>query len=386
MVKTYSLRRMKTILADPNIPLLELFESLGKVITIPGREWTRDHVKHADVLLTRSVTKVNRTLLDGSPVQFVGTATSGFDHIDREYLQAADIQFEYCPGSNAVSVAEYVIAAVLLLKEPDQPLNDMSAGIVGYGHVGQAVAAKLRAVGIRCMINDPPRKFAGHDDVDYVSLETALSADVVTLHTPLEFRGDFATCDLINSAALAQIKSNGILINAARGRVINEAALLERINTGAAIKTAIDCWQGEPAIDRNLEKIVDIATPHIAGYSYDGKLKATRMLYNALCTSLDLPNETGTDPSRLGRVIDLSYVERLEDVIPRAISAAYDVKIDHQHLLTTLDASDVERAKHFDHLRKNYPQRREFDQYSCDLPAKMRESIPALRELGFHIS
>ena len=178
---------MKKIIADPNIPLLDNFETIGNVIRVPGREWTNDLVLNADILLSRSVTKVNADLLRDSQVKFVGTATSGFDHVDREYLDQQGVYFSYCPGSNANSVAEYVLSALLAVVNPDQSLQGMSAGIIGCGHVGSRVAELLQTVGITTILNDPPLKEQTGSD-QYRSLEEALSADIVTLHIPLTSR------------------------------------------------------------------------------------------------------------------------------------------------------------------------------------------------------
>ena len=232
---------MKKIIADPNIPLLEKFEGIGNIVRVPGREWTNDLVDDADILLTRSVTKVDAKLLNNSRVKFIGTATSGFDHVDTEYLEQQGVHFSYCPGSNANSVAEYVLSALFAVASPDQSLQAMSVGIIGCGYVGSRVAELLQVVGITTILNDPPLKVETGSD-QYRSLEEALSADIVTLHTPLTSEGKYPTQGLIADQQLQQMKPDVIFINAARGGVVDETALLKRIEKLPQMKTVIDCW------------------------------------------------------------------------------------------------------------------------------------------------
>lgn len=404
------------ILADPNMPLLSLFAPYAQVQSVPGRNWTNAQVREADALLTRSVTKVNKDLLEGTQVGFVGTATSGFDHIDRALLEARGIRFSYCPGSNAVSVADYVVAAVLQRMTSDshrtKPLSDSRVGLIGYGHVGQVVARKLQALGMTCLINDPPRVEVGYEDVDYVDLATALKADVITLHTPLENTGPHATLDLIDAAALEQIPAGSMLINAARGGIVNEDALLARLDHGAGLYTVIDCWAQEPQINLQLLSRVDIATPHIAGYSYDGKLRATRMLYydflvwleeQGLATAshvTDAKQALQGDSTHLRRTINLAQLagglssipseETFAQALHSVIQQIYPILDDHARLIETSTMTEQARAQAFDQQRKNYPERREFDQFSVSIPAKLAhchsDLASALGALDFHLT
>ena len=376
---------MKKIIADPNIPLIEKFAVFGEVIQVPGREWNAELVRDADILLTRSVTKVNAALLDQSSVTFVGSATSGFDHIDRDYLAQRGIHFVYCPGSNANSVAEYVLSALIAIIRPDQPLAGLSAGIIGCGHVGSRVATLLEAVGINCILNDPPlQDLTG--DKRFQSLNEALTADIISLHTPLTLDGDYPSDRLINENQLLQMKPDVILINAARGRVINEAALLNRMEQCPSMKTVIDCWENEPSINPVLLQRVTLGTPHIAGYSFDGKVKATQMLFRALADFLRQEVQWEADPDSYTKMIDFATASNQMDCLRWAVLSSYDIRLDHEHLRRLLTMPSDQQGKAFDQLRKLYPIRHEFDKCETRIPARMQQSCATLQRLGFQIT
>ncbi len=370
---------MKKIIADPNIPLLENFDSIGSVIQAPGREWTNDLIRDADILLTRSVTTVNANLLQGSQVKFVGTATSGFDHVDRQYLDQHGIHFSFCPGSNANSVAEYVLSAILVVTEPERSLQGMTAGIIGCGHVGGRVAELLQAVGINTILNDPPLKDQTGDD-QYRTLQEALSADIVTLHTPLTSEGKHPTCNLITDQQLQQMKPNVIFMNAARGGIVDEKALLKRIKKYPQMKTVIDCWKNEPAIDHDLLRNVTLGTPHIAGYSYDGKVKATKMLYTSLCDFLEIESDWHEAENHEEQLM-LSGVKDERQALCESVFSCYDIRIDDHNMkgLLTMNLPDSEIA--FDQLRKEYRLRREFG----SVMVKFIEYETLLDKIGFRL-
>ncbi len=367
------------ILADPNIPLLDRFEHLGQITTLPGRSWTPSLVRKADILLIRSVTRIDEKLLKGSRVRFVGSATSGIDHVDVDYLKQQSIYFSYCPGSNATSVAEYILSALLAITPPEQPLQGMNAAIIGCGHVGSRVAKVLQAAGVKCLFNDPPLKEQTGDN-RYRSLGEVLRADIVTLHTPLTFDGSWPTAGLICDQELQQMKPNVILINAARGGIIDENALLQRIEQQPQMKTVIDCWNDEPSINPDLLGKVTIGTPHIAGYSFDGKVKATRMLYDSLCNFLGVDQqweEIGMET----RYLVQDEEENEQDFLRRLVFSSYDIRIDDQKLKQLIDHPAVEREKLFDRLRKDYRIRYEFERtqiVSCRSPNPWKS-------LGFQI-
>ena len=371
------------IIADPNIPLLDTFEPVGKVVRVPGREWTNDLVQGADIILTRSVTKVNADLLQNSNVKFVGTATSGFDHVDTEYLDQQGICFSYCPGSNANSVAEYVLSAILAVVNPKQSLQELSVGVVGCGHVGGRVAELLRVIGITTILNDPPLKDQTGSD-QYRSLEEALSADIVTLHTPLILEGQYPTKNLISDQQLQMMKPDVILINAARGGVVDEAALLKRMAVNPQMKTVIDCWENEPAVNHDLLRNVTLATPHIAGYSYDGKVKATKMLYESVGEFLGrslvwvAPDEVIKQCDQHERGNDFSYLREL-------VFSCYDIRIDDHEMRQLLPLPKDEAKKVFDQMRKDYRVRNEFDKTEVESVARLPEHSIILNRLGFKI-
>jgi len=349
---------MNKIIADPNIPLLENFDSIGSVIQAPGREWTNDLIRDADILLMRSVTTVNADLLQGSQVKFVGTATSGFDHVDRQYLDQHGIHFSFCPGSNANSVAEYVLSAILVVTEPKRSLQGMTAGIIGCGHVGGRVAELLQAVGITAILNDPPLKDQA-GDAKYRSLEEALSADIVTLHIPLASEGQYPTRALIGDQQLQLMKPDVIFINAARGGVVDEAALIKRIEDCPQMKTVIDCWENEPAINHDLLSSVTLGTPHIAGYSYDGKVKATKMLYESLCGFLGIESNW-FEPAGSEEPIELVDSDNENQILRGLVFSCYDIRVDDMNMKKIMSLSVADSKKTFDQLRKNYRVRNEF--------------------------
>ncbi len=369
---------MKKIIADPNIPMLDSFELMGEVVKMPGREWTNQLVLDADILLTRSVTKVNEALLKNSQVKFVGSATSGFDHVDRDYLERKGIHFSYCPGSNAVSVAEYVVSALLSVIAPEKKLHGLTAGVIGCGQVGSRVIEKLEAVGIECILNDPPLNDL-NDDGRYRPLEEALSADIVTLHTPLIYEGKYPTNKLINLQHFQQMKPDVIFINSARGFVVDETDLFVHMRSNPSMKTVIDCWEGEPDIDHRLLEKVSIGTPHIAGYSYDGKIKATRMLHESVCEFFQINSAWPVENNMNKKVVELTELMDSHAYLRQAVLSSYDVRIDDKKMRTLLKLSVEASKKAFDDLRKNYAERREFDQIAF----KTDQHVQALADLGF---
>ena len=262
------------IITDENIPFVkETFSRIGEVRTVPGRDISFNLIKEADILLVRSVTRVNKELLEGTPVRFVGTATIGTDHIDEDYLKAKEIALASAPGSNANSVSEYVIASLLTLaKRMGFSLKGKSIGIVGVGNVGSKVVKKCEALEMKVLRNDPPlgRKTG---DVRYLSLDAILEADIISLHVPLTYEGQDATYHLVDKDFLSKMKNRSILINTSRGDLVEEEALLEAIRGKKLAGVILDVWKNEPNINTELLEIIDLATPHIAGYSLDGKSK-----------------------------------------------------------------------------------------------------------------
>lgn len=370
-----------SIVADENIPLLhEFFDELGDITTLAGRSITPEHVEKADILLVRSVTQVTADLLRDSPVRFVGTATSGIDHIDTECLSANGIHFAYAPGSNARGVGEYVVAALLHLKIE---LEGASIGIIGHGHVGEHVRELTAALGLRTVLHDPPKARETGDSI-YRPLEEALACDVVTLHVPLIAEGQEATFEMMNSERFAAMKPGATFINAARGEVVDAEALAHSIDSGHISACVLDVWPHEPDIDWGLLQKVSIATPHIAGYSHDGKVRGSYALREALLKFL---GKQETTESSLEKYLFPTFTisESGPDAIHRAVKATYDIMQDDSSLREGLQLPDAERPAHFDRLRKTYRSRGEFTRCNLHIDAP-KKALTQLAQLGFHIS
>ncbi|MCX7914969.1 MAG: 4-phosphoerythronate dehydrogenase [Verrucomicrobiae bacterium] len=362
------------IIADPNIPRVrEWFAPHGEVLLIPGRQITRDLVRDADVLLVRSVTPVNEALLEGSRVRFVATATIGTDHVDTAYLAANNIGFASAAGSNANSVAEYVVAALLEWSyRTSQPLAGRTLGVVGVGNVGSRVVRYAKALGMRVLPNDPPRQQREHLP-DFVSLKTVLTeADIVTLHVPLQDDTRY----LLHAGNLERF----VVINTARGAVVNNTALVTALRSGKIPAAILDVWENEPNIDQDLLAAVMLGTPHIAGYSHEGKLAGTQMVYEAFCRYFGLPAAAPVDePKPTGSVLEVACDPRetVEWQLRALVRTFYDIAAD--------DAALRQAPTQFDALRARYPVRHEF----WTRPVRWRgASAPAqeiARALRFHL-
>ena len=275
---------MKVVI-DNKIPYIrEAMEALAdEVVYLPGKEVTASVVRDADALITRTRTQCNRQLLEGSKVRFIGTATIGFDHIDTEYCREAGITWSNCPGCNAGAVEQYLHSVLLLLQqEKHVELKDACLGIVGVGHVGSHVLSLAERLGMRILLNDPPRADRGEEG--FVSLETlARECDIITFHTPLERNGEYRTFHLADRAFFHSLRKKPYIINTSRGEVVETEAILEALDKGLIGGAVLDVWENEPHINLELLDKVFIGTPHIAGYSADGKANATRMVLEAFC-------------------------------------------------------------------------------------------------------
>lgn len=343
------------ICADENMPGLWPFASLGMVTPRVGRSLRASDLVATDVLLVRSVTRVDRALLEGTPVRFVGSATIGTDHVDRDWLAGNGIGFAHAPGCNAMAVVEYVLQALLGWCERDgrEPWT-LSLGIVGVGNVGSRLAAAATALGIRVVVSDPPRLARG-DRLAWrcASLEEVLDADVVTLHVPLTTRGTDATHHLLGAPALARLGPEQLLINTSRGPVVDNQALSERLMRTDAPACVLDVWENEPRVPRALMERVWLGTPHVAGYSHEGKLRGSWMLYRALGEYLGRPRTVPPLPLVGHR---RWAVRNWRDVLA-LLRAEWRLEDDHRRLADSLDAADPARA--FDALRRDYPLRHE---------------------------
>ncbi|MFH0342180.1 MAG: 4-phosphoerythronate dehydrogenase [Chromatiales bacterium] len=375
------------IIADPNIAYVrDAFAALGELRLASGRDWTPEITRDADLLLVRSVTRVDAALLGASRVRFVGTATSGVDHIDLEYLSHKGIAFAAAPGSNAAAVAEYVLSALLVLvQERGDSLRGMTAGIIGCGHVGARVTDLLGALGVECIINDPPlQELTG--EAKYCSLDDALSAHVVSLHVPLTASGSHPTVNLIGLDELTRMRNDAILINTARGGVVDEPALRALLTRRPRMAAVIDCWCHEPDIDVELLRRAAIGTPHIAGYSDDAKLRATKMLYQSVCEFLSVPKRWQPPAAADAlRTLCLDEAETDADLLRQAVFACYDARDDHRALAEIDGLELTERGQHFDALRANYRTRRAFGAAEVVVPPGRPALRALLRALGFGV-
>jgi len=365
------------IVADENIPFArEWFGALGEVRTHPGRTLDAAAVAAADVLLVRSVTRVDAQLLAGSAVGFVGTATIGTDHLDLEYLQSCGIAVASAPASNAQSVVDYVLSALATLDGELERLltGGATVGVVGLGNVGGRLLRRLRQLGINASGYDP---YVSADDLPQAALEVVLGCDVVCLHTPLTRGGEHPTFHLLDARRLANLRPGAVLLNAGRGAVIDNQALLDALRRRPDLRVVLDVWEGEPDINAELLRRVTLATPHIAGYSLDGKLTGTRMLLAAYCafSGVVVP----VLPDMVERpVLQLSGELNAIATLCAALLATYDPRRDDQALRANPDG--VSLAQHFDRLRKHYPVRREVATYVIDasqLPAETRILLAA---------
>jgi erythronate-4-phosphate dehydrogenase len=380
---------MMKIIADENIPAVaQAFAALGDVTLLPGRGLRARDVHDADVLLVRSVTRVGRDLLEGSRVRFVGSATIGFDHVDRDYLRAREIGFATAPGSNATSAAEYVLSALLALGERNGfNLAGRTVGIVGCGNVGARVRNRLTALGCDCLVNDPPLQEQGGHDA-FVGLDAILQADIISLHVPLERAGRHPTWHLFDAALLRRLKPRAILVNTSRGAVVDNAALDALLMRRADLSVVLDVWEGEPSINTALLERVALGTAHIAGYSLDGKLRGTEMIYRAACEYFGYPLQwdAGAVLPAANRV-DLRGTSG-GDVLARfreALFVVYDIRRDDARLRGLLQLPPVERPAAFDRLRKEYPVRREFAATTVVIDPDAPELGKLLRAVGFDV-
>ena len=352
------------IVADENIPFaLEAFGTLGDVELISGRDATAETFRDCDVFFTRSVTKVNEQMFGDSPVRFVGTATIGTDHVDRDFLAQRGIAFASAPGSNANSVAEYVTASLLVMADRNGTrLEGKSIGVVGVGNVGSRVVAKAEALGMHVLQNDPPlARETG--EARFVPLDDLMGVDFLTFHTPLTREGQDATWHLCDEARMRQLQLSAVILNTSRGPVVANEPLKEHLSEGWLGGGVLDVWETEPLIDLDLLDKVAIATPHIAGYSFDGKVSGTEMVYRAACEALGLeptwdPASVMPEPEVPGIEIDCTDMAD-EDIIRAAVLTVYDILADDHDFREMPDDPD-EHREFFDQLRKTYPQRREF--------------------------
>lgn len=375
------------ILADAHIPYLKgIAEQFGEVEYLPGNQFTKEAISDKDALIVRTVTHFGKDILEGTGVKLICSATIGFDHIDTRYCDAAGIAWRTAPGCNANSVEQYVTASLLYLADKyGFSLKEKSIGIIGVGNVGSKVETACRKLGMRVLLNDPPReerevgqKSGGMEKSVFVDLETVKKeADIITLHTPLTKSGKHKTYHLADEYFFDTLDKKPFVINSCRGSVVDNTAMKKALKTGKITGTVIDCWENEPDIDRELLQMADIATPHIAGYSADGKWTATKMSLENLNEFFELdvyPIKLMQLPQPNNPVIDLREVE-LDYQLAYAVWQTYNPMMETMNLKADPDK--------FYWFRSNYPLRREYGAYKV----KNADSrvVPILKQLGFDV-
>jgi erythronate-4-phosphate dehydrogenase len=370
------------IVADENIIFVnEAFSGLGDVHLYGGREITNAILKDADVLLVRSVTEVNADLLVGTNVKFVGTATIGTDHIDIPYLAEKGISFTDAKGCNSDAVAEYVFTALLnISNEQNFTLKGKSIGVVGVGNIGSRIVRLANSLGMKVLQNDPPLKRQSGGK-QFLDLKDLMDVDIITFHVPLNMQGEDRTYHLFDYAKINSLKDGAVIINASRGPVIENNSLEILIGKKKFI-TVLDVWENEPDINMNLLQKIRFGSPHIAGYSYEGKINGTVILYNALCTFLNKKMEwVPVIPPALNSLISINGNSTLEEELFKAFDHVYKISTDDYNIRGIFNSGNP--GKYFDNLRKNYNLRREFPNYNVKINPFKEDMASLFRSFRF---
>ncbi len=371
------------IVIDDKVPFIKgVLEPFAEVVYLPGSYIKRRVVKDCDALIVRTRTECNKELLEGSKVKFIATATIGYDHIDTKWCETNRIVWANAAGCNSLSVQQYLASAlVYLAKKYKFKFEDRTLGIVGVGNVGKKVLRLAETLGMRIVSNDPPI-MRRRGPCGYLSLEGLIhEADIITLHVPLYLEGQDKTFHLIDEKKLKQINPGTILINTSRGEIVDSFSLINAIKAGILKSSVMDVWENEPDIDLELLLMQDIATPHIAGYSIDGKANGTALSVRALSRffkfGLDYWFPTNL-PSLESSVLSIDATKKtLQDVLCEAIESTFKVQEDDERLRIS--------PHDFENQRSEYPVRREFQEYSVELKNGNMEMAEKLRELGFKV-
>jgi erythronate-4-phosphate dehydrogenase len=381
------MNRRLILAVDGAIPYWEdAFSPLGEVRPFDGRSLPPSCVRDADALIVRSATRVDAGALERSAVRFVGSVTIGMDHVDEEYLKSRGIVFTNAAGCNANSVSEYVVAALLVLGQTRKfSLRHKSIAIIGAGRVGSAVANKARALGMSVHLCDPPLRESTRDP-GYLFFENVLDKDILSLHVPLTSLGKYPTRYMIHEGILERLKPQQLLINAARGSVIHASALKDALKKGTLGGAVLDVWDGEPRVDPTLLDIVDIGTPHIAGYSVDGKIRGIEIILEALCRHFGCANPWNSGlvyPAP--RKIRPAPESTGQDALYSVVLQAYDILQDDANLRALRSLSPDRIALDFDRLRDEYPLRPEFRHFVVGISQEQNALGATLGALGFQI-
>ncbi|MBI5010653.1 MAG: 4-phosphoerythronate dehydrogenase PdxB [Bacteroidia bacterium] len=371
------------IVADDKIPFLKgVLEPFAEVIYLPGSSIKGIDLTDADALLIRTRTRCNESLLKGTKVKFIGTATIGFDHIDTGYCEHNNIKWTNAPGCNSSSVQQYIAAALLKLsKDHNLDLKKLTIGIVGAGNVGSKVEKIARSLGMSVLVNDPPRE-RRESKSDFVSFDTIMrEANIITLHVPLNLTGVDKTLHLFNDESFQRAVKNPWFINSSRGEVVETQAVKRALRSGLIKGAILDVWQNEPDIDPELLSEAFIATPHIAGYSTDGKANGTSMVVDALSRHFNLPL-TGWYPKNVPPpevpVLEMRGTGRSdEDIVREAVMHTYDISLDDVNLRESLSTFEIQRGE--------YRLRREFHAYTVRMNGGSVEMKKILEDFGFKV-
>jgi erythronate-4-phosphate dehydrogenase len=374
---------MIRIVADDKIPFLKgVLEDYAEMKYVPGKQITREMLKNADALLVRTRTKCKDSLLMDTGVKFIGTATIGFDHIDTNFCEKHKIIWTNAPGCNSASVQQYIAAALLKLqKDINFRLAEKTIGIVGVGNVGSKVEKIARALGMSVLLNDPPRA-RNEGNNNFVSLDEILcKSDLVTFHVPLNIVGEDATYHLMNEKTFNKMKKGAWFFNTSRGEVSETAALMKMLVPGKLGGAVLDVWENEPDINTGLMEKAFLATPHIAGYSADGKANGTAMVVNSLCRFFDIPLRNWYPDNIPGPPVSLIKIQGAgksdEEIISTAVFHTYNIEEDDLKLRRT--------PQDFEKQRGEYPFRREFSFYSLQLKNCSLTAKKSLKDMGFKV-
>jgi erythronate-4-phosphate dehydrogenase len=371
------------IIIDDKIPYIKgALEKVAEVIYLPGSKTTPDIVKNADAIITRTRTICNKQLLEGSSVKFIATATIGYDHIDTEYCESAGIEWTNAPGCNAESVNQYISSALFSWSMKNRTgLAGKTIGIIGVGQVGSRIAKTCEIIGMRVLLSDLPRERKEGSGM-FTNVQTIQNeSDIITFHVPLNMTGEDATYHMVNSEFLQMLKKKPLLINSCRGEVFNTEAVKQARKSGLISGLIIDCWENEPDLDLELLRMVEYGTPHIAGYSKDGKANGTKMSVQAVSRffnlGLDNWQPTKVEPPE-NSVFEIDGNQRREySILAEAILSTYDIETD--------DEAVRKNPKDFEKLRGDYPVRREFDSFTIKAKNIETETLEKLEKLGFKI-
>jgi len=372
---------MKVVIAvDENILFgKDAFGSLGEVRFFPGRRITRKELSDVQILLVRSVTKVNAALLSGTSIKFTGTATAGLEHVDQEFLKVNNIQFAHAKGSNAKSVADYVTAGVLSYYQAQKKnISGSTAAVIGCGFVGTQVLKSFQALGLRTIAVDPPlREQTGN--AQYKNIGEAVDADIISAHVSLERTGQYPTLSLFNKEIFSRFTRKPLFINASRGETVVEPDLLSALNSGYISDCILDVWNNEPHVNHDLLNRAWIATPHIAGYSFSGKVKGTEMIYKEVCRFLHTAPKWNAEDTYQKQTISADN----QDAVNAVVRTAYNIQDDSQRMKALICLPPDKAAERFDELRKNYPRRLDFTDINVSNAPPSVSGI--LANLGFRI-